>query len=683
MLLSILGISEVCMIDRQSIRFRVAVIVTLAVLISLGGFALFLHSEIRGINERDETSKLKNTNELLLKMIAQTDAILRQQAESWSHSFTSTLAGNYTLEPGDSPVLKLNGVVLNGSARDVDAFSQSSHGNVATIFARQGDDFVRIATSVKKEDGNRAVGTMLGKQHPAYASVIKGEAFIGKATLFGRHYMTKYVPIKNAKGETIGLHFVGMDIMNSLEFMKQTIKSVKLGHSGYAFVLDAKPGPAAGTLLIHPTQEGKNIADSTDSDGRAFIREILEKRDGLLVYPWLNKEAGETKARNKIVAFNEYKDWDWIVVSGSYTDEIFSLASYARDIMMGATFVLTILLLGILTFYLNRIVIAPLRDLVISSRRIADGDLAASAVSTRQDEVGKVVNAMHDMAGKLSSVIGDVRSVADQISVASESLSTTADEISIATDKQAQSTAASAAALEEVTVSINEVSTLAKATEESSERTSALTEQSVRSIRTAVHEIESMAVAVQASSVQVGDLMTRTEEVGGIANVIRDIADQTNLLALNAAIEAARAGEAGRGFAVVADEVRKLAERTTKATHDISSEIKQIQDETRQTVADMGAVTPKIQDGLSRVNEVSAMLDSITREAAESRRRAVEVADATQEQAVAANEIAQSVEQVAQMTEETSTTIRSNADNAQQLQKMAVQLREKVAYFRV
>ncbi|HMT81776.1 MAG TPA: methyl-accepting chemotaxis protein [Azonexus sp.] len=671
------------MFNRQSIRFRIAVIVALAVFISLGGFALFLHAEIRGVNERDETAKLKNTNELLLNMIAQTDAILRQQVDSWSHSFTATLAGNYTLEAGETPILKLNGVTLNSNTNYVDGFSQASNGNVATIFVRKGDDFVRISTSLKKEDGSRATGTLLGQQHPAYAILLEGKSFVGKATLFGRHYMTKYLPIRDAKSEVIGLHFVGMDIMSALDSMKQSIKGVKLGHTGYTYVLDAKQGPTAGSLLIHPTEEGKNILDATDSDGRAFIKEIIEKRNGIMRYPWLNKEAGETHAREKIVAYNEYKDWNWIVVSGSYADEIFSLAEHARNIMMGATFILTIVLLGILTFYLNRIVITPLDRLVVSSRKIADGDLTVSIGSSRHDEVGKVMNAMHEMAGKLSTVIGQVRQAADKISLASHNLSTTADEISIATDRQAQSTAASASALEEVTVSISEVSALAKDTEDSSERTSSLTQQSVQSIHNAVDEMASMAAAVQSSSSQVGNLMTRTEEVGGIANVIREIADQTNLLALNAAIEAARAGEMGRGFAVVADEVRKLAERTAKATHEISAEIKQIQDDTRVTVEDMRAVGPKVQKGLDRVNEVSGMLDSITHEAADSRRRAMEVADATREQAIAANEIAQNVEQVAQMTEETNATIHSNADNALQLQQMAAQLRQQVAYFKV
>ena len=183
------------MVDRNSIRFRVAMIVSVAIILSLGGFGVFLSTQIRGINEQEETAKLQNTNQLVLNLIAQTDSILRQQTENWAHAFTSSLSGEYTLDTaGETPTLKLDGVSLSDHTDQVDAFSNNGKGNVATLFARDGDDFLRVSTSVKKEDGSRATGTRLGKDHPAYNTVREGKPFIGKASLFGRQYMTRYDP---------------------------------------------------------------------------------------------------------------------------------------------------------------------------------------------------------------------------------------------------------------------------------------------------------------------------------------------------------------------------------------------------------------------------------------------------------------------------------------------------------
>ena len=232
------------MVDRNSIRFRVAMIVSVAIILSLGGFGVFLSTQIRGINEQEETAKLQNTNQLVLNLIAQTDSILRHQTENWAHSFTSSLSGKYTLDAsGETPTLNLDGVSLSDHTDQVDAFSNNGKGNVATLFARDGDDFLRVSTSVKKEDGSRATGTRLGKDHPAYNTVREGKPFIGKASLFGRQYMTRYDPIKDSAGQVIGIHFVGIDIMASLEHLKETIRKVKLGRTHSTRRRELPPGP--------------------------------------------------------------------------------------------------------------------------------------------------------------------------------------------------------------------------------------------------------------------------------------------------------------------------------------------------------------------------------------------------------------------------------------------------------
>lgn len=673
------------MFDRHSIRVRIALIIVIPVLLILGGFSIFLNHQIRTINASDATEGLRRTNQQIVSMAAQTEAIFLKQADSWARVLSASLSGTFSLElASDSAQLKLNGLPLNGSTREVDAFSLANPGNTASIFARQGETFVRIATSLKDDaSGLRAVGFLMGSDHPAYAALLAGEPYLSRTTRQGKTLMMRYDPIKDEVGSIIGCLVIEFDLTEEMENIKSFIRKIVAGKTGYSYVLDSKPGADAGTLLVHPVSEGGNIAESKDAGGRFFIKEILEKRNGVILYPWINKSIGETSAREKIVVFDEYKDWGWIIASGSYTEEIFHLAAQVSKLVLAASAVAALLLLGILSFYLNRLVVAPLHLLVSDSRRIAAGDLSVQVEMLRKDEIGQVLIAMQQMVDKFRNVITEILRLAATISSASEQLSIATASVSQSVEEQAQATASSSAALEEVTASINEVTSLAKITEDGATLTVGLANESVAAIRQAVAEIELMASSVASASNQVGSLLKRSEEIGGIANVIREIADQTNLLALNAAIEAARAGEQGRGFAVVADEVRKLAERTTQATRQIAEVIGQIQQETQQTVISMQEVTPRIQGGLAQVNGVSGMLDHISEEAKESQRRALEVSHATSEQALATNDIARSVEHVVQMTEATSETMKHNAESAVQLQETAKVLRQQVSYFKV
>lgn len=627
------------MIDIHSIRFRVAVITALAIMLSLGSFVFFLSAEIRSVNERDETAKLRGTNELVLNMIAQTDAILRRQADSWAHVFTTALAGDYTLESGEVPILKRGGIALNGRTAEVDAFSEQSKGNVATIFARHGDDFVRIATSVRKEDGSRAVGTALDKKHPGYAPLLAGKPYIGKAVLFGRSYMTHYAPVKNARGDVIGIHFVGIDITAPLEHLRKTIKNVKLGSTGYIYVIDASRTPAAGTLLIHPSQEGKNIAESQDSDGRLFIKEILEKRDGTIVYPWINKAAGETRARDKIVVFNEYPDWHWIIASGSYTDEIFSLADHASNRMLQAAIVLMVVLLGVLIYYLNRIVIAPLQSLAQVSRRVADGDLTVAIAARRRDEVGKVAEAMNDMVAKLAAMIGEVRGAADKLTLGSSNVSAAAQSLSRSSSEQAALVEETSASMEQFTASISANTENAKVTDEMAAQAASQAQEGSAAVTQTAEAMKSIAEKIV---------------------VIDDIAYQTNLLALNAAIEAARAGEHGKGFAVVAAEVRKLAERSQLAAKKIGSVAR---------------------DSVSLAERSGSLLSTMLPAITKTSDLVQEIASASVEQSAGVRQINEAMTHFNSATQQNASTSEELAATAEEMRSQAAYLQELMGFF--
>jgi methyl-accepting chemotaxis protein len=463
-----------------------------------------------------------------------------------------------------------------------------------------------------------------------------------------------------------------------------TLRGLRYAGSDYYFGFDT--GHVYFLLPPKPEFEGQNKADLKDAKGKFLIRELVTaaQAGGGFVDYWFPK-AGSQVPEPKLSYAALFSPWGWVLGTGIYIDDVDK--EFSRNAMvLGGISVALLLALGIVSWRISRGILAQLGGEPVYAadvtRSIAAGNLLATVTVDTGGE-GSLLNSVADMRERLAHVFGRIDEEADRLSKSASELSTAIDGISTAATRQAAATSASAAALEQMTVSINEVSNLAGETERSSERTSALTAESVAAIRFASEEIEELANAVGASAGQVGALVDRSQEVGGIAGVISEIADQTNLLALNAAIEAARAGEQGRGFAVVADEVRKLAERTTKATQEIAKVIGQIQAETRMTVDGMQGITPRVSSGLEKVSAVAGMLESISREAAESRSRAVDVANATREQATAANDIARNVEQVSQMTEQTTATLHKNADRAAELKAMAGGLREQIAYFRV
>ena len=188
---------------------------------------------------------------------------------------------------------------------------------------------------------------------------------------------------------------------------------------------------------------------------------------------------------------------------------------------------------------------------------------------------------------------------------------------------------------------------------------------------------------IESASQEIGDLAERTRQIGGIANVIKEIADQTNLLALNAAIEAARAGEQGRGFAVVADEVRKLAERTTQATNEIANTIQAVQADTAHVVASMQAVAPQVARGVEMAEGAAQSLREISEGTQVTLGKIRDVAHATAEQTSASNSIAANVERIASMLEQADKSVRGASDSAASLSKMALDINATVSKFRV
>ena len=314
---------------------------------------------------------------------------------------------------------------------------------------------------------------------------------------------------------------------------------------------------------------------------------------------------------------------------------------------------------------------------------LSTGNLKRRIVSNRAGMVGTLINQMDVFVASIQATVQGMADTAKQVGVASKQVDDGIRVVFAAAQKQSEATSAAAAAVEEVTVSIGEVAEHARSTKEVAISTGEVSRVGAERSGEACATITSLSETVKTSAEKVETLGQRSAEISQIAGVIKEIADQTNLLALNAAIEAARAGEQGRGFAVVADEVRKLAERTGKATQEISSMIGMIQSDTKLAVDGMRAGATQVGEGVTLVHSAQAALQQINNEMNGTIQRVNEISHASNEQQEAMTLLAQNVEQVASMTEQNVAVVYQTEVIVEKLSSIVERMNKSVNQFSV
>ena len=314
---------------------------------------------------------------------------------------------------------------------------------------------------------------------------------------------------------------------------------------------------------------------------------------------------------------------------------------------------------------------------------LTSGNLKSRLDVDRSDLLGNVVKQMDSFVSSVQATVQGMADTAKQVESVTHEVDGGMRVVHQSAIKQSEATSSAAAAVEEVTVSIGEVAEHARSTKDVAQNAGEVSREGALRSGEACQTINALAETVKRSAVQVETLGQRSAEISQIAGVIKEIADQTNLLALNAAIEAARAGEQGRGFAVVADEVRKLAERTTRATQEISNMIELIQNDTRDAVDGMRAGATQVEEGVSLVNAAQSALQRIKEEMDDTIQRVNEISHASNEQQEAMTQLAQNVEQVAAMTEQNVSVVNQTEGMVQQLTTMVDRMNKSVNQFAI
>ncbi len=496
-------------------------------------------------------------------------------------------------------------------------------GGAATIFQRMNEagDMLRVATTVAKPDGTRAIGTYIPARNPdgapnaVVSALLAGQVFRGRAFVVNKWYLTAYAPIFDDAGEVIGATYYGVPI-ESVPSLRRSLVSVKAGATGGVDVYEAD-----GTLVIShdPGRSGGELGEARDADGKAFVREMIavaaKGKDGEPQrYSYRMADASGV-VRDRVAMVVSYDRWGWVIAADAYQDE-FQGAVLEIETLRGEGRLSTVLT-GLVALLASLAVWWWFADRIGKALRGVSRALSRSAgrVATTSTEMAQVSKAGADNATAQAASLDQITSALQLITASTHESATTAHQTDLAAGDVFEAAQNSAQAME--------------------------------AMREAIARIKAA-----------------SDETGRILGSIDEIAAQTNLLALNAAVEAARAGEAGKGFSVVAEEVRTLARRSVEAT--------------RSSAALIEAAQKSADDGVRAVDEVAALLADITDGIGEVRSQISDVAMASDEQARSVDQIVHSTSELDVITQSSVAAAAQSAVASEGLRGQSLQVEEVV-----
>jgi methyl-accepting chemotaxis protein len=670
-------------------KVTAAVVAVSAICMTLG--TIVIGQKVSSAMREEAFVRLQTEVESYTAMVGIQEQAMKAQTERLANVFESYFPSTFNLrDTGEAvPEMTVGGQAQRGRFNEVDKLLAQT-GSVATLFARKGEEFIRITTSLKKENGERATGTQLPHEHPAYALILKGEPYLGPAVLFGKDYYTSYRPIKNEAGTVIGITFIGLDISSEMAAVKQQLKSLKAGETGYFFVMDTHEGAKRGTFIVHPKREGKTSLDHKDANGLEYFRAMLDQKNGSLTYAQLNSDLGETTARNKIAIFRTVPKLHWQIVGSAYIDEF---EQGARTLQYGTMLagMLVVFILAVLVMASNRILITrKLEKATQALSRLAAGHYNSKLDITQDDEIGKVMQGLQSMQTRMGFELSESRKKADEMWRVKMALDCVGTPVRIAdvsgkviymnhalTDTlrriEPQLKAQNPAFSVETFVG-SSIGNLYADPEPALKRLASLAQTATTEmvIGGRTYRVVTSPVFNESGSRlgSVGEWQDRTEELA----VEREVSDIVGA-ASRGDFERRLSVEGKDGFfKQLAEGMNRLSEVTSTGLQDVATVLTAVAqgDLTQNVEADYHGLFGRLKDDtngtIARLREV---IGQIQESAGAINTAAKEIASGNQDLSARTEEQASSLEETASSMEQLTSTVKQNADNARQANELA------------
>ena len=410
-----------------------------------------------------------------------------------------------------------------------------------------------------------------------------------------------------------------------------TIKSLRYEQSEYFWINDLTP-----RVVMHPIKpelDGKDVSDIKDPTGKHLFVEFAEivKKEGAGFVSYMWPKPGFDRPVPKISYVKGFAPWGWIIGSGIYIDDMDAIFWDSIKWMVGIVSLLTIVIFILLQLIIRNVT-KNVADVVSAANQLASGNLQVSTKINSKDEMGEMLNAVRNTASAFSNVMGEIEycgmymgQSAYQVAKISNEIA----EVSLQQETRSAEVNQAMAGLHQISSKVQLQATDAVARARLVE---SMGKEGIESVHQNIRSMEETTRQVNLTSVEVAELEMSAQQIHSIANTIKEIAGQTNLLALNAAIEAARAGEQGRGFAVVADEVRKLAERTTLSATEVSNIIELLSGKVRQVSETMNVVVEKVKITQEESGKTAGTIEGMASNAVEAAASSQSISNISQQQ---------------------------------------------------